>query len=280
MLPVPSNGEEISLSASQSHWVFVKVEYAAQTYTNYWKTQNPLLDRLENSNLGIRIGNITCNVNACVDDIALMSTKEDDTQVLINIAHDLRTWKAMSYSPKKRVALNLCQKLIKENTHECIFNIGNNVMPNVKQALHLGIIKTTSMKENVVMNVDENIKKARRSAYGYLVVVSMDIRLPETLVHLFKTYISTVRLYGMELLLPKTAMLLQPEKFQKRLQKQLLSLPTSTPDPAVYILSRILTVEAQIDKRALGLFNNICNQDENSTGKQLAWKQISVMSLD
>ncbi|CAG2195543.1 unnamed protein product [Mytilus edulis] len=244
---------------------------------------NPLLDRLENSNLGIRIGNITCNASACADDIALMSTKEDDTQVLINMAHDFAYMEGYELQPKKSVALNLLSKTHKKNnTNECIFNIGNNVMPNVKQALHLGIIRTTSMKENVAINVEENIKKARRSAYGlfgggFHGHNGLD---PETLVHLFKTYISPVLLYGMELLLPKTAMLLQLEKFQKRLLKQLLSLPTSTPDPAVYILSGILPVEAQIDKRALGLFNNICNQDESSTEKQLARRQISVKSLD
>ncbi|CAG2245583.1 unnamed protein product [Mytilus edulis] len=182
---------------------------------------------------------------------ALMSTKEDDTQVLINMAHDFAYMEGYELQPKKSVALNLLSKTHKKNnTNECIFNIGNNVMPNVKQALHLGIIRTTSMKENVTLNVEENIKKARRSAYGlfgggFHGHNGLD---PETLVHLFKTYISPVLLYGMELLLPKTAMLLQLEKFQKRLLKQLLSLPTSTPDPAVYILSGILPVEAQIDK--------------------------------
>ncbi|CAG2186181.1 unnamed protein product [Mytilus edulis] len=212
-----------------------------------------------------------------------MSTKEDDTQVLINMAHDFAYMEGYELQPQKSVALNLLSKTHKKNnTNECIFNIGNNVMPNVKQALHLGIIRTTSMKENVAINVEENIKKARRSAYGlfgggFHGHNGLD---PETLVHLFKTYISPVLLYGMELLLPKTAMLLQLEKFQKRLLKQLLSLPTSTPDPAVYILSGILPVEAQIDKRALGLFNNICNQDESSTEKQLARRQISVKSLD
>ncbi|CAC5396291.1 unnamed protein product [Mytilus coruscus] len=69
-------------------------------------------------------------------------------------------------------------------------------------------------------------------------------------------------------------MLLQLEKFLK----QLLSLPTATPDPAVFILSGILPVEAQIDKRALGLFNNICNQDESSTEKQLARKSLDSNS--
>ena len=49
------------------------------------------------------------------------------------------------------------------------------------------------------------------------------------------------------------------ELFQKRMLKQILSLPTRTADAAVYVLSGILPVEAQIHIRTLVLFNNICN---------------------
>ena len=60
--------------------------------------------------------------------------------------------------------------------------------------------------------------------------------------------------------------------------KQILSLPTRTADPAVYILSGLLPVEAQIHVRALGLFNNICNQAEDSVEKTLARRQLIVKS--
>jgi hypothetical protein len=39
-------------------------------------------------------------------------------------------------------------------------------MPEVEQATHLGIIRTTTMKHNIQTNVDENITKTRRSAYS------------------------------------------------------------------------------------------------------------------
>jgi hypothetical protein len=42
--------------------------------------------------------------------------------------------------------------------------MGNITMPEVEQATHLGIIRTTTMKHNIQTNVDENITKARRSA--------------------------------------------------------------------------------------------------------------------
>ena len=57
----------------------------------------------------------------------------------------------------------------------------------------------------MIKNVEENIKKARRSDYGlfgsgYHGNNGLD---PDTLIHLFKTYITPVLLYGTELIIPK-----------------------------------------------------------------------------
>ena len=60
----------------------------------------------------------------------------------------------------------------------------------------------------------------------------------------------------------------------------ILSLPTRIADPAVYILSGLLPVEAQIHIRALGLFNNICNQAEDNVEKTLARRQLIVKSSE
>ena len=81
-----------------------------------------------------------------------------------------------------------------------------------------------------------------------------------------------------ELIIPKATPLAQLELFQKRMIQQILSLLTRTADPAVYILSGLLPVEAQIHIRALGLFNNICNQAEDSVEKTLAKRQLIVKS--
>jgi hypothetical protein len=86
--------------------------------------------------------------------------------------------------------------------------------------------------------------------------------------HLLKTYITPVLLYGMELIIPKATPLAQLEQ------------PTRTADPAVYMLSGLLPVEAQIHIRALGLFNNICNQAEDSVEKTLARRQLIVKSSE
>jgi hypothetical protein len=58
--------------------------------------------------------------------------------------------------------------------------------------------------------------------------------------------------------------------------KQILSLPQNTPDCAVYILTDIISIEKQIEKKALIFFNNICNQHEESIEKKLARMHLST----
>ena len=120
------------------------------------------------------------------------------------------------------------------------------------------------MKHKIQTNVDENITKARRSAYSIFGSEfhghnGLD---PESLLHIYKTYITPVLLYGMELILPSSKPLEQLELFQKMIQKQILSLPMSCPDSAVYILTGILPKEAQIRIKALTFFNDVCHQGE------------------
>ncbi|CAC5412451.1 unnamed protein product [Mytilus coruscus] len=63
---------------------------------------NPLLNMLETSNLGCRIGNILCNTSACADDVALMSKKTSDMQVQINMANTFAGMEGYKLQPKKK----------------------------------------------------------------------------------------------------------------------------------------------------------------------------------
>ena len=45
---------------------------------------------------------------------------------------------------------------------------------------------------------------------------------------------------------------------------------------AVHIVSGFLPIEAQIDKKVLSLFNNVTLQDDSSTEKQLAKRQLPM----
>ena len=66
------------------------------------------------------------------------------------------------------------------------------------------------------------------------------------------------------------------ELCQKKLLKRILSLPKITPDPAIYVLTGFLPVEAQVDMKILTFFNNICRQKEDSLEKRIAYRQLTV----
>ena len=70
------------------------------------------------------------------------------------------------------------------------------------------------------------------------------------------------------------------EQFLKALLKRILSLPPNVPDPALYVISGLLPVQAQIDIKCLTLYNNICRQDDDTLEKRLAFCQLSMKEKD
>ena len=81
---------------------------------------NPLLKRLEATNIGLRIGNISTNSTACADDVALLSENPVHTQILLNMAYDYAYMEGYELQPTKSVALN-----IKAKPNKRSLNMGN-----------------------------------------------------------------------------------------------------------------------------------------------------------
>ena len=126
------------------------------------------------------------------------------------MAYDYTYMEGYELQPTKSVVLNISHKQRKQESNNLTFTIGPNKMSSVESATHIGIIRTTSFKRNMTANVEENLKKARRSAYsllggGFHGHNGLDV---ETIVHLCKIYISPVLFYGLELILPTTSSLL------------------------------------------------------------------------
>ena len=60
----------------------------------------------------------------------------------------------------------------------------------------------------------------------------------------------------------------------------MLSLPVKVADPAIYLLSGTLPIDAMIYHRVLTFFGNISRLSDSSTEKRLAERQLAVKSLD
>ncbi|CAG2193476.1 unnamed protein product [Mytilus edulis] len=237
-----------------------------------------LLHNFENVAQGCTIGETSVNAIACADDVALMSENPAELQLLINIAAEYSQNHHYLLQPQKSVVLQIEPSNRKKQSKSVNLTLNENPMPIVDKSPHLGILRSTSSKNSQNETTDQNITKSRRAAYSLMSAGlhgenGLD---PITSLHLIKTFIQPILTYGLEVILPTSSNLLKLEKFQKQLLKRIMSLPICTPDPSIYILSGFLPIEAQIDQKALILFNNICRQDNSNLEKKLAIRQLTV----
>ena len=242
---------------------------------------DPLLHRLEESSLGNFIGCVPCNSSACADDVAICSSDDIETQILINIAEDFSQAERYILQPKKTESLIFNGKRIKKSEERTTFQLYDNDIANVTTATHLGIKRGSTATETGDSQTDHNIEKARRSMYSLLSSgLHGDNGLdPATSIHLTKVYVIPTLLYGLEIVQLNKTQILKLERFQKKILKQILSVPTNTSDAAIYMLSGLLPVEGAIHRKILTFYYSICTQAETSVEKRLARRQIALKQL-
>ena len=236
---------------------------------------NQLLDRLYTCGFGATIGEIICNAPTCADDLSTLSSTTQELQMLCSIASDYSNMERYELQPAKSVVLPYSSKRSKSTEDPCII-LGDQQMPNVDKTTHVGVVRTRDNSPNSA--IDENLQKARRTLYSLMSAGlhgenGLD---PETCIHLFRTYVLPVMTYGLEVYLPSLKEIRPLEIFMKKVLKQILSISTTAADPAPYILSGLVPVEALIHLRALSLFGNIALLDDTSIEKRLAYRQLTI----
>ena len=242
---------------------------------------NPLLDRLSKTGLGAKVGDIICNTSACADDVTINTYSDQVVQILLDIAADFANQERYELQPSKTniVRIKPSHRLSISGEMQTLL-LNDSEIPEVEQATHIGLKIANTISNAAKANVENSINKARRAPYSLMSTGlhgnnGLD---PESSLQLIKTYITPILLYGLELILPNKTLTTKLERFQKKLMKQVLSLPQNTPDCAVYLLTGFLPIELQLHKKALVFFNNICSQNEESIEKQLARRQLAVKS--
>ena len=101
---------------------------------------NPLLDRLEASGLGLKIGNISVSNTACADDIALIISEIPvEAQTLVNMATDFAFMEGYQLQPTKSVVINVSSKKNQTYNSKSPLQIGSNNMPFADNAYISGL---------------------------------------------------------------------------------------------------------------------------------------------
>ena len=265
-------------STSSSFKVQQGVRQGGVLSTDLYKLYgNSQLQRMENVGVGCYIGEICCVAPTAADDMVIPAPSLPVLQKLVNIAVDNSKMEKYILQPTKSVILAVLDECGKAQEGVCDVNITMDTvrMPVVKEAMHMGILRSANSQESAVTS---NIEKARRTTYclmgaGLHGNNGLD---PDTSMHILQTYILPLLVYGMEVLLPKKTLMDKIERFHKKLLKQILSLPDTVADPAVYILTGTIPIEGVVHSRGLNLFGSICRLSDDSIEKQLARRQLSV----
>ena len=120
-------------------------------------------------------------------------------------------------------------------------------MPVVQEAAHMGIVRSVDNQESTV---NQNIEKARRTMY-WLMGAGLhgdNVLDPDSSIHILQTSALPLLVYGLRVLLPRKTLLVKLERTYKKFLKQILSLPSSTADPTIYILSGTIPNEGYSQK--------------------------------
>ena len=249
--------------------------------TDLYKVYNDsLLDRLTIAENATKIGPIVCVAPTCADDCAIGADSPGILQSLLDIGVDHSKMERFILQPVKSVVLEILNKLRKSKVKSSnSWDLDGVKMPTVDKTMHVGICRSADTDETAVA---ENIKKARRTMYSLMSAGlhgenGLD---PETSLHLYQIYVLPVLLYGMEVVFPRQKFVDDLDKFNKHSLKHLLSLPVTTADPAIYVLSGTIPIEAMIHQRVLTFYGNISRLPDTSVEKRLAERQLSIKSLD
>ena len=97
---------------------------------------DPLLHRLNNSGLGVKIGDVECCATACADDITINSNNEVEAQILVNMATDYSSKEQYKIQPEKSVVIDMGSTKTK-GERSTNFKIHDKELPIVNTTTHL-----------------------------------------------------------------------------------------------------------------------------------------------
>ena len=199
----------------------------------------PLLDLIYQSGAGFHIGSIGIPSPTCADDMLAMATDMGDAQSLMSLISYYANAEHYVIHPEKSVIVPYHVKSKAELEHLIEtrpIQMNQKGVPIKKEMTHLGITRNNSQPN---ANIEDRISCARKTLYalmgsglhglnGLPVAVSM---------HLYRTFVLTRALYGLEATIPSKTALQELEKFNKRNLRSILGLPERTATAALYILT-------------------------------------------
>ena len=222
---------------------------------------NPLLNTLNSSNLGFRIGPL-CITTVCVaDDTYVLTSSPSALQSALNIVSHYGHKYQLRFNPGKTKVTVTGSKLDMEyykDTHP--WQLNGDTVPVVENNDHLGLVISGLDEEQ--KNIDQNIIQCRNSLFGLLgpAYAYKCMLSPVVQVHLWRIYNLPVVLSGLSALPIRPSHIKPLAVFHNKTMRGFLKLSNTSPVPALHFLLGELPLEAHLHINTLMLFYNVwCN---------------------
>ena len=222
---------------------------------------HPLLEKLEDSKLGLSLGGAHIGTPTCADDMVLMANNEWDLQAMIDITELFASQRRHTLHPTKSCVLHINQS---GDDSLSQFHLCGEQMNTVDEVTHLGITRRSDRR--LTHLVEERVKRGRRTAYalfGAGLHGSNGIGTERSLL-IYHSYVYPVFMYGLESMVLDKRSIDTLATFHMSIIKELQGLPTRCANAAAYLMANQLPLPALLHIAILTLLCNIAISKNNS----------------
>lgn len=232
---------------------------------------NDLLDDLEKTRLGTRIGPVVTSCPGFADDVAVVTSRKSDMNRQLQTAYLYSCKWRFVFNPTKTVMLT-CGA---DRTENVRIKLNDNEITEVKHSNHLGVpLCTTEQSENEV--VTERTRACRKTFYAVQAAASRRGRVDVgTLSKLYWTLCIPKMLYGTEVWQLSAISVSKMEKVHCEVARCIQGLSKLTPRPACHALLGWLSISACIDVRRLIFLLSLLTLPFSAIPNRLAVKILS-----
>ena len=241
--------------------------------SEHYKLYNkPLLDSVDESNLGIQIGSSNYSLSCCADDFLGMSDDPKKLQGILDIAAHYGQMYQIRYGSDKTKVVVYGSKIDQQYYLDVKpWHMNGENVNVVNENEHLGQI--ISNENEYQKNIDMNITKARKSLFSLIgPTLSSKCKLnPRLKLHILRTYVTPVLKNGLSTFPIRPSFIESLDIFHKKNIKNALSLSVSAPSSAVYFLAAELPLTAQLHYDIFLLFYIIWSNPQTKIFKMVRY---------
>jgi hypothetical protein len=240
-------------------------------------TNRNLLKQKE-ANLGLSIGTVYAGCPTCADDIALVHDNSVDLQTSLNISSTFANQERFQFSDTKSKILVHDHRSSSQKTE--LWSLNGKDLEIKDEQEHLGIKRKSNKLCTDLKTAEERIQTGRRTVYSMFGagLCGLNGLNPTTSFKIWKIYITPRLIHNLDVTINPPTVLEKIESYQRQTIKHLQHFPPNASNAATYLLSGVLPLQAEIDKRILSTFGRII-RDRNSAEFNVINRQINLKGL-